>query len=291
MSLAVHFLDNVIQANIFPLPAVERITRQGNRKIGLGVMGFADALLKMGIPYNSEAGLDMAERIISFVSEEAHKVSVKLALKRGVFPNFNGSVYDRPGGQKLRNATVLSIAPTGTISIIAGCSSGIEPLFALAFVRKIMEGTRLLEVNQVFEQVARERGFYSRDLMEQVAQRGTLRGIEGIPEDIRRVFVTDWDIETDWHVKVQAIFQKHTDNSVSKTINLPASATPEDIRRVYTMAHGLKCKGITVYRYGSKKQQVLTLAGDISESAAEPARYIVAESEYGGGCATGTCPF
>ena len=191
----------------------------------------------------------------------------------------------------MRNATVLSIAPTGTTSIIAGCSSGIEPLFALAFVRNVMEGTRLLEVNPIFEEVARERGFYSPELMEKVAQKGMLQGIEGIPDDVRRIFVTDWDISAKWHIRMQAVFQKYPDNSVSKTINLPPEATPEDIRRIYTTAYDLKCKGITVYRYGSKKQQVLTLAGDISGVEEEPARYVTVVSEYAGGCPAGACPF
>ena len=291
VDLGAHFLDNVIEANNFPLPATEQITRNGNRKIGLGVMGFADALLKMGIPYDSEEGLETGERVIRFIAERARQASVKLGAERGLFPNFSGSIYDRPDGPRLRNATVLSIAPTGTISIIAGCSSGIEPMFALAFVRNVMDGTRLLEVNPVFEQVARERGFFSTDLMERVAQGGTLRGIEGIPDDVRRTFVTDWDISPEWHVKMQAVFQKYTDNSVSKTINLPAEATPEDIRRVYTLAHVLRCKGITVYRYGSKRQQVLTLAGQPPEPAEEPVPYVTVDSEYAGGCASGTCPF
>jgi ribonucleoside-diphosphate reductase alpha chain len=290
VNLTVHFLDNVIEANVFPLPDIERITREGNRKIGLGIMGFADALVMLGIPYNSEEALETGERIIKFISEKALAASAKLATERGAFPNFTGSIHDRPGGARLRNATVLSIAPTGTISIIAGCSSGIEPLFALAFIRNVMEGTRLLEVNPVFEQFARQRGFYSRELMEEIAQNGSLRGISGIPEDIRRVFITDWDIEPEWHVRMQAVLQKYTDNSVSKTVNLPAEATPQDIRRIYTLAHELKCKGITIYRYGSKKQQVLTLAGDISETAAEPISYVTAESEYAGGCLYGTCP-
>ncbi len=291
VDITVHFLDNVIEANVFPLPEIERITRNGNRKIGLGVMGFADALVKMGIPYNSEEGLGMGERIIKFIAERAQKASAGLAEKRGVFPNFSGSVYDKPDGPRMRNATVLSIAPTGTISIIAGCSSGIEPLFALAYVRNVMEGTRLLETNPYFEQAARERGFYSPDLMEKIARRGTLEGIEGIPDDIRRAFVTDWDIAPEWHVRMQAVFQKHTDNSVSKTINLPARASPEDIRRIYMLAYELKCKGITIYRYGSKKEQVLTLAGQEKEPAAEPPPYLIAESEFSGGCATATCPF
>ncbi|MFH1647813.1 MAG: adenosylcobalamin-dependent ribonucleoside-diphosphate reductase [Chloroflexota bacterium] len=290
-NLAVHFLDNVIEANVFPLPAIERITRQGNRKIGLGVMGFADALVQLGVPYNSEAALQTADEIIRFIREKAVAASTGLAAARGAFPNFEGSIYDRPGGARRRNATVLSIAPTGTISIIAGCSSGIEPLFALAFVRNVMEGTRLLEVNPVFEQVARRRGFYSRELMEAVAREGTLRGIFGVPDDVRRLFVTDWDIEPEWHVRMQAVFQKYTDNSVSKTVNLPALATPQEIRRVYTLARELKCKGITVYRYGSKKQQVLTLAGQVTDEAPGPGGFVTAESEFSGGCLTGTCPF
>ena len=289
--LAVHFLDNVIEANVFPLPAIEQITRRGNRKIGLGVMGFADALVQLGIPYNSDKALETAESLMRFISEEATQASVDMASIRGVFPNFTGSIHDKPGGPRMRNATVLSIAPTGTISIIAGCSSGIEPLFALAFVRNVMDGTRLLEVNPVFERVARDRGFYSSDLMEKIARRGTLRGIEGIPEDVRRVFITDWDIEPEWHIRMQAVFQKYVDNSVSKTVNLPEDASQEDVRRIYLLAHELKCKGITIYRYGSKRGQVLTLAGHISETTAEPSRYITAESEFSGGCPTGLCPF
>ncbi|MDP3878823.1 MAG: adenosylcobalamin-dependent ribonucleoside-diphosphate reductase [Dehalococcoidales bacterium] len=291
VNLAVRFLDNVVEANVFPLPAIERITREGNRKIGLGVMGFADALVKLGIPYDSEAALEAGEGMIKFISEKAAAASAGLAAERGVFPNFAGSVYDHPRGPRPRNATVLSIAPTGTISIIAGCSSGIEPLFALTFVRNVMEGTRLLEVNSVFEQIARKRGFFTRELKEETAQKGSLRGIQGIPEDVRRIFVTDWDIEPDWHVRMQAVFQKHTDNSVSKTVNLPEDTTPQDIRRIYTLAHQLKCKGITVYRYGSKKQQVLTLVGYVSEAAPEPSPYVTAESEYAEGCLSGTCPF
>ena len=287
----VHFLDNVIEANIFPLPAIEQMTRKGNRKIGLGIMGFADALVKLGIPYDSDRALETAEDIMKFVSEQALAASAGLAEERGVFPNYPGSIYDRPGSPRPRNATVLSIAPTGTISIIAGCSSGIEPLFALAFVRNVMEGTRLLEVNPGFEQVAREKGFYSQELMEEVAKKGTLARISGVPEDIREVFVTDWDISPEWHVRMQAIFQKYTDNSVSKTVNLRAEATPDDVRRVYQLAYELKCKGITVYRYGSKKQQVLSLAGQAPERTAEAPQYIIAESEYAGGCPTGNCPF
>jgi len=291
VEVAVHFLDNVIEANSFLLPQIEQITRRGNRKIGLGVMGFADSLIKLGIPYNSEQALETAESICHFTYDKACRVSSALAQKRGVFPNYWSSIYDRPGSVKMRNATVLSIAPTGTISIIAGCSSGIEPLFALAYVRNVMEGTRLLETNPLFEQTARERRFYSPELLEQIARKGTLRDIAGVPEDVRRVYVTDWDIAPEWHVRIQAAFQKYTDNSVSKTVNLPAEATPDDIRRIYVMAHELKCKGITVYRYGSKKQQVLTLGGEAPGETAEPTPFVTVESEYAGGCPTGTCPF
>ena len=229
-------------------------------------MGFADTLIMLGIPYNSEEALETAEKITKFIYEKAAAASFGLAEKRGAFPNYSGSVYERSGKPKARNATVLSIAPTGTISIIAGCSSGIEPLFAVAFVRNVMEGTRLLEVNPLFEKTARERGFYSKELMENIARKGTLRDISEIPEDVRRTFVTDWDIEPEWHVKMQAAFQKYIDNSVSKTVNLPKEARPQDIGRIYTLAYRLKCKGITVYRYGSKNRQVLTLAGDLHET-------------------------
>jgi ribonucleoside-diphosphate reductase alpha chain len=286
IQICVHFLDNVIEASEFPLPQIERMTRQGNRKIGLGVMGFADALIELGIPYNSESALETAENIMKFMLDEARKTSQMLALSRGVFPNFKGSVYDRPGNaQKMRNATVLSIAPTGTISIIAGCSSGIEPLFALSFVRNVMEGTRLLEVNPAFEQIARQRGFYSKELMEKIARKGTLRGISEVPLDVARVLVTDWDIRPEWHVRMQAVFQKYSDNSVSKTVNLPAEATPDDIRRIYKMAYELKCKGITVYRYGSKKDQVLTVPDQIPRTTVERDTFVTVDSEFAGGCA------
>ena len=288
--LTIRFLDNVIEANVFPLPQIEKITRRGNRKVGLGVMGFADALIRLGIPYNSEEAIETGEKIIKFISEKAAATSTELAGERGNFPSFKGSIYDKPGAPGRRNATVLSIAPTGTISIIAGCSSGIEPLFALAFVRNVMEGTRLLEVNPLFEQAARLRRFYSPELMEAVAGKGTLRDISGVPDDIRRIFVTDWDIAPEWHVRMQAVFQKHTDNSVSKTVNLPAEAAPADVRRIYDLSHELGCKGITIYRYGSKKQQVLNLAGRVSEAELDTIPYVTAESEYSGGCVTGTCP-
>ncbi|MDO8579045.1 MAG: adenosylcobalamin-dependent ribonucleoside-diphosphate reductase [Dehalococcoidales bacterium] len=282
--MCVHFLDNVIEASEFPLPEIEKVTRRGNRKIGLGIMGFADALVELGIRYDSEPALETADNIMKTMLDEARDASVGLAAERGVFPNFKGSIFDRTGGPRLRNATVLSIAPTGTISIIAGCSSGIEPLFALSFVRNVMEGTRLLEINPVFERIAQERGFYSRELMENIAQKGTLQDISGVPEDVSRVMVTDWDIAPEWHVRMQAVFQKYSDNSVSKTVNLPGDATPEDIRRVYIMAYEAKCKGITIYRYGSKKDQVLSLPAQLPEIVPEWGPFVTVDSEYAGGC-------
>ncbi|MEK7872634.1 MAG: ribonucleotide-diphosphate reductase subunit alpha, partial [Chloroflexota bacterium] len=210
--LAVRFLDDVIEGNRYPLPEIAAITR-ANRKIGLGVMGFADALILLGVPYNSEEGVRTGEAIMAFVRREADAASAALARERGAFLNFKGSALDRPGASPLRNATVTSIAPTGTISIIAGCSSGIEPLFALAYVRNVLEGTRLLEAHPIFEQVARQKGFYTPELMREVARTGSLAHVRDAPEDARRLFVTDFDIVPEWHVRMQAAFQRHVDNS------------------------------------------------------------------------------
>jgi len=254
--VAVHFLDNVIDVNKYPVQEIEKVTR-ANRKIGLGVMGFADMLIMLGIPYNSEKALELAEKVMKFIWDEAVRKSVETAEVRGAFPNFKGSLWEKRGYKAIRNATVTTVAPTGTISIIAGCSGGIEPIFAVAFVRNVMEGTKLLEVQPTFEKVARDSGFYSRDLMMEIAKSGSIQGIEEIPEDLRRVFVTALDIAPEWHVRMQAAFQKYVDNAVSKTVNLPQAATVDDVRRVYMLAYRLKCKGITVYRYGSKKEQVL----------------------------------
>ncbi|MDI6847130.1 MAG: vitamin B12-dependent ribonucleotide reductase [Candidatus Bathyarchaeia archaeon] len=282
---AVHFLDNVIDANKFPLQEVEKVTK-ANRKIGLGVMGFADMLIKLGIPYDSEGALKLAEKIMKFVTQEARKKSMELGEERGSFPNFDKSVLkDKYHG--MRNATITTIAPTGSISIIAGCSSGIEPLFAISFMRKVLEGTRLFEINPLFEMIAKERGFYSAELLEEIARTGSVQGIEGVPEDVKRVFVTALDISPEWHVRMQAAFQKFTDNAVSKTVNLPQDATIGDVKKVFWLAYRLKCKGITVYRYGSKPEQVL----NIGEIKTEKKRFVAVESEYAGGCPTKTCPF
>lgn len=286
--IAVHFLDNVIDANKYPLKQIEELTL-GNRKIGLGVMGFAEMLIELGIPYQSEAALEMAEKIMKFISEEATRRSVELAQTRGSFPNFAQSTWPQRGFKAMRNATLTTVAPTGTISIIAATSSGIEPLFAISYMREVMEGTHLLEVNPLFEQAAKERGFYSDRLMQQIARLPSIQELESIPLDLRQLFLTTFDISGEWHVRMQAAFQKYVDNAVSKTVNLPADASIEDVRHIYLLAHELKCKGITVYRYGSKKAQVLYLA-EQAKSFKET-QYVRASTEYGGECLAGECNF
>ncbi len=267
---SVRFLDNVIDVNRYPIEQIAEMTR-GNRKIGLGVMGFADMLIQLGIPYDSEEGIQTAENVMSFISEEARKMSCELAEERGVFPNFAGSVFDTRDALKVRNATVTTIAPTGTLSIIAGCSSGIEPLFAISYVRRVLDGAELLEVNPYFEKIAREREFYSEKLMREIAERGSVRGLDGVPSDVQRVFATALDIAPVWHIRMQAAFQRFTDNAVSKTVNFPEDATPDDVREVYTLAYREGCKGCTIYRYGSRESQVLSFSGSGSGTKAADA--------------------
>jgi len=264
--LAVHFLDNVIDMNKFPLRQIEDMT-EANRKIGLGVMGFAEMLIRLGIPYNSEEAIQTAEKVMSFILEEAKRESQALAVKRGPFPNFENSFY--VGEPKLRNATLTTIAPTGTLSIIANTSSGIEPLFAISYYREVMDKTKLVEVNKIFEEVSKQRGFYSEKLMEKIAEKGGVHDIEEVPEDIRRVFVTAHDIVPIWHVRMQAAFQKYTDNAVSKTVNFTYEATPEDVREVYLLAYKMGCKGVTLYRDRSREEQVLYIARPKERSVEE----------------------
>ncbi|MHB8067173.1 MAG: vitamin B12-dependent ribonucleotide reductase [Desulfobaccales bacterium] len=254
---AVHFLDNVIDANNFPLEAIKEQTL-ANRKIGLGVMGFADMLLQMGIQYNSDDAVQVGEEVMAFIQKEARQASALLADQRGNFKYFAGSRYDGNGIGRMRNATTTTIAPTGTISIIASCSSGIEPLFAISYVRRVLEGTELVEVHPYFEELAKRRGFYSSELMRQIAQSGSIREFPEIPQDIRRLFVTAHEVSPQWHIRLQAAFQKYTDNAVSKTVNFPNQAKPEDVREVYLMAHEKGLKGVTIYRDGSRDQQVLS---------------------------------
>jgi len=258
VELAVRFLDNVIEMNKYPSAEIEEMSK-ATRKIGLGVMGFADLLICLGIPYDSDRGIETAENVMSFIKERADAVSEKIAERRRVFPAFEASIYDMPGGPRLRNASRTTIAPTGTLSIVANCSSGIEPLFALSYVRNILDGEQLVEVNPYFEEVARKDGFYSEGLMRELAARGSVRGMEGVPEWVQQVFVTAHDITPQWHVRMQAVFQASTDNAVSKTVNFSHQATREDVAEVYRLAYKLGCKGITIYRDGSKDSQVLTV--------------------------------
>ncbi|MGC9002509.1 MAG: vitamin B12-dependent ribonucleotide reductase [Dictyoglomus sp.] len=269
---AVHFLDNVIDANFYPLKPIEEMTK-ANRKIGLGVMGFYDLLIRLEVPYNTKEARDIAENIMSFIQKEAREASQELAKERGVFPNWDKSIY-RDMGLRLRNATLTTIAPTGSISIIANCSSGIEPIFALAFKRKISLG-EWNEVYPLFKEALIKENLYSEELIEKVIQKGTIQNITEIPEKLKRLFVTALDISPEDHVLMQASFQKYVDNAVSKTVNLREDATLEDIRKIYLMAYELKLKGITVYRDKSRASQVLAVEKEKKETKERDAHKLI----------------
>lgn len=254
---AVHFLDNVIEVNKYPLAEIDNMTR-GTRKIGLGIMGWADMLCALQIPYNSQQAIDMADKVMGFIQDNAQKASQELAEQKGVFPYYDDSVFAKKG-LKLRNATTTTIAPTGTLSLIAGVSSGIEPIFAISYIRNVMDNNELVEVNPVFKNAAVKGNFYSDDLMKQIAKSGTVKYMEEIPKEVRDIFVTAHDVRPEWHVKMQAAFQRHTDNAVSKTVNLSHDATTDDVREVFTLAYKAQCKGVTIYRDGSRDLQVLNI--------------------------------
>jgi ribonucleoside-diphosphate reductase alpha chain len=254
--LAVRFLDNVIDASVYPLPQITDTVGK-NRKIGLGVMGWADLLYQLDIPYNSQTAVDMAERVMKFVQAESRSASKQLAAERGQFPTYPESTFGQANLGPYRNATTTTIAPTGTLSIIAGCSSGVEPLFALSFVRNVMDNDKLVETNPYFEAALKQADAYSGKLMEEIAKVGSIKKMDHLPEHLRSVYVTSMDVEPIWHLKMQAAFQKYTDNAVSKTVNLPSSATKEEIWDIYWKAYEYGCKGVTVYRDGSKTSQVL----------------------------------
>ncbi len=302
--LSTRFLDDVIDANKFPVDKIEKMART-TRKIGLGYMGFADLLVMMGIPYNSGDALEMGERVMSFLEDESHLESTNLAKERGVFPGWYGSTYEE-SNVLMRNSTTTTIAPTGTISIIANCSSSIEPLFALAFVRHVLNGQELMEVNPILEQTLKDRNLYTEDLMHKIALTGNLHDVE-LPEDLKRVYVTAHEIDPEWHVLMQATFQRYCDSGVSKTINLPSDATPEDIAKAYRMAKDLHCKGITVYRDRSKSEQVLYSGTqqvkkkqpEVKKPEAEkemtelivkvPDKYLKLDATFDPACPTGKC--
>ncbi|MDR2196396.1 MAG: vitamin B12-dependent ribonucleotide reductase [Coriobacteriales bacterium] len=265
---AVHFLDNVIEVNSYPLPVIGQTTL-ATRKIGLGVMGFADLLLILGIPYNSAEAIALAERIMAYITAEGRAASQRLARERGSFPLFGESIYQ--GEEPLRNATVTTIAPTGTLSIIAGCSSGVEPVFAYVFTRTVMDGTEMIEANPVLRRALEDAGLYSEDLMRRIASEGTVAHIEELPEELRKVFVSAHDVSPEYHIRMQAAFQRHTDNAVSKTVNFPSTATREEVAEVYRLAFAEGCKGVTIYRDGSRDGQVLSIAAGGEKGAASGA--------------------
>jgi ribonucleoside-diphosphate reductase alpha chain len=280
---SIRFLDNVIEVNKYPLPEIKKITH-GNRKIGLGVMGYADMLIKCNTPYNSKRAIIFTEKLMEFIHKKSIEASIELAGERGVFPNFKKSIYAKKN-IKIRNATVNTIAPTGTISIIANCSSGIEPLFGICFMRNVMSGTEMFEINPIFEKLAKEKGFNKKEIFSKIIKTGSIQNIDAIPDNIKKIFVTTFDISPKDHLSTQAAFQKFTDNSVSKTINLPKEASTQDIKEIFISAYKLKCKGITVYRYGSKNNQVLSVGNNNSFNKG----VMTAEGEFSGGCIDNNC--
>ncbi|MEI8061080.1 MAG: vitamin B12-dependent ribonucleotide reductase [Candidatus Berkelbacteria bacterium] len=275
---ALHFLDNVIDLNNYPLPEIDEMTR-ANRKIGFGVMGFADLLIKLGIPYNSEKSVTLARKIMKFIDDKSKEESRILAKIRGPFPNFDKSVYSKRGEEPIRNATTTTIAPTGTISIIANASSGIEPLFAVCYQRNVMDNDILVEVHPEFEKIARDRGFYSAELMKRIASAGNIHEFEEIPKDIQDLFVTAHDVTPEQHINLQAAFQEYTDNAVSKTINFPHQSTRDDIYDAYMLAYKTGCKGVTVYRDGSRNEQVLSTGKSKNDQPATVSTEIVYETK------------
>ncbi len=255
---AVRFLDDVIEVNRYPLREIESITR-GNRKIGLGLMGLADTFFLLGIPYNSEEGIRFGEEVMGILQDVSHEASESLSTERGTFPNWDGSVWDRKYSRRMRNACTTTIAPTGTISILADCSAGIEPIYALVFWRNILEGRKLLEVNRHFLNAARKDGFYSQDLMKKITTTGSIAGMEEIPAGRRRVFVCARDVSPPWHIRMQVAFQRHCDSSIAKTINFPADSPSETVREIFLEAYRAGLKGVTVYRDRSRQEQPMIL--------------------------------
>jgi ribonucleoside-diphosphate reductase alpha chain len=258
IELAVRFLDNIVDVCDYPVAQIGRVSR-GNRKIGLGVMGFADCLFKLNIPYDSQEGVAFGAKLMAFVNEKAHEASGRLAEERGVFPNWSASTWRTSANLRMRNAAVTCIAPTGTISIIADCSCGIEPVYSLVFVRQVLGGAKLLQVNPVFRQTARKMGLYSRELERNIAKSGSIRQLKQIPARVRRVFKGAYDINPVWHVRMQVAFQKSCDAAVSKTVNFPENAPAAAVQRAYKLAYELGCKGITIYRQRSRPEQPMTL--------------------------------
>jgi len=290
---AIHFLDNVIDSNKYPILEIELMTKS-IRRIGLGIMGWADMLIQLGIPYNSMTALKLAETIMRFMSEEGRKTSVELAKERGSFPRFKGCIWEKMGYECMRNSSITTVAPTGTIGVIANASSGIEPLFAVAYMRNVGEslgvGKNLIEINPLFEQIAIQEGFYSEDLIRRASRGWSVQHFAEIPEHVRKLFATAHDISPEWHVRMQAAFQKYTDSAVSKTINFPNVATPYDVEKAYMLAYQLGCKGITIYRDGSKNTQIITPIGHTTHAATSfeiPNEELVTVStEFSGGCST-----